>query len=103
MVVFWLGLGGILLAQFSMSLLTEALRPVEQPSEDDENRPERVLLRNAALMMSVGALAAAAVIAILLGQAGALSPVAMLFLGLSLLSRAGLCGSAAAPCGCRLW
>ena len=83
--VFWLGLGGVLLAQFSMSLLTEALRPVEQPSENDENRPERVLLRKAALMMSVGALAAAAVIAILLGQVGALSPVAMLFLGLSLL------------------
>ena len=84
-VVFWLGLGGILLAQFSMSLLAEALRPVEQPSENDENRAERVNLRNAALMVVIGALAAAAVIAILLNQEGALMPTAMLFLGLSLL------------------
>ena len=82
---FWLGLGGILLAQFSMSLLTEALRPVEQPSEDNENRPERVLLRNAALTTSIGALGAVAAIAIMLGQVGALTPVAMIFLGLSLL------------------
>jgi 1,4-dihydroxy-2-naphthoate octaprenyltransferase len=85
-VVFWLGLGGVLLAQFSMSLLAEALRPVEQPSENDENRPERVNLRNSALMMAIGALAAAAVIAILLSQEGALSPPAMLFLSLSLLA-----------------
>jgi len=83
--VFWLGLGGILLAQFSMNLLAEALRPVEQPSENDANRAERVNLRKAALMLSVGALAAVAVIAILLNQEGVLSPVAMLFLGLSLL------------------
>ena len=84
--VFWLGLGGVLLTQFSMSLLSEALRPVEQPSEDNENRPERVLLRNAALTISIAALGAAAVIAIMLGREGALSPVAMLFLGLSLLA-----------------
>ena len=84
-VSFWLGLGGILLAQFSMSLLAEALRPVEQPSENDENRAERVNLRKAALMVSIGILAVAAVIAILLTQDGALSPVAMLFLSLSLL------------------
>ncbi len=82
--VFWLGLGGILLAQFSMSLLAEALRPVEQPSEDNQNRPERVALRKSALMMSLGALGVAAVIAILLGQEG-ISPAIMLFLGLSLL------------------
>jgi len=85
-IVFWLGLGGIALAQLSMSLLAEALRPVEQPSENNENRPERVQLRNAALLVSVGALAAAGVIAFLLNQEGALSPVAMLFLGLSLLA-----------------
>ena len=81
---FWLGLGGILMAQFSMDLLAEALRPVDQPSENDEHRAERVVLRNAALMASVGALAAAAVVAILLGQEGALTPVVLLFLGLSL-------------------
>ena len=82
---FWLGLGGILLAQFSMSLLAEALRPVEQPSENDENRAERVNLRKAALMVAIGVLAVLAVIAILLSQAGVLTPVVMLFLGLSLL------------------
>jgi 1,4-dihydroxy-2-naphthoate octaprenyltransferase len=85
-VVFWLGLGGVLLAQFSMSLLAEALRPIEQPSENNEHRPERVLLRNSALFVSLGALAAAAVVTILLGQAGALSPVVQLFLGFSLLT-----------------
>jgi 1,4-dihydroxy-2-naphthoate octaprenyltransferase len=82
-VIFWLGLGGVLLAQFSMSLLAEALRSVEQPSENDENRPERVRLRNAALMVSIAALTAAALIAILLGKEN-ISPVAMIFLGLSL-------------------
>jgi 1,4-dihydroxy-2-naphthoate octaprenyltransferase len=69
-----------------MNLLAEALRPVEQPSENDENHAERVNLRNAALLTAIGALAATAVIAILLGQQGALSPAAMLFLGLSLLA-----------------
>ena len=83
--VFWLGLGGVLLAQFSMSLLAEALRPVEQPSGDNQNRPERVLLRNAALTTSIGVLGVAAAIAIVLGQVGALSPVALLFLGFSLM------------------
>lgn len=83
-VVFWLGLGGITLAQFSMGLLAEALRPVDQPSENDEHRAERVNLRNAALIVSISALAAVAVIAILLGQEGALSAVGVLFLGLSL-------------------
>jgi len=83
-VVFWLGLGGILLAQFSMDLLAEALRPLEQPSENNEHRAERVNLRKDALMASIGALAAAAVIAILLVQEG-ISPIVMVFLGLSLL------------------
>jgi 1,4-dihydroxy-2-naphthoate octaprenyltransferase len=68
-----------------MGLLAEALRPVDQPSENDEYRAERVLLRNSALMVSVGALAAAAVIAILLGQENVLTPVVQLFLGISLL------------------
>lgn len=81
---FWLGFGGILLAQFSMSLLAEALRPVDQPSDDNEHRPERVVLRNSALMVSIGSLAAIGVIAILLFQAGT-SSVVMLFMGLSLL------------------
>lgn len=84
-IVFWLGLGGIALAQLSMGLLAEALRPVEQPSENNEHLPERVLLRNSALLVSVGALGSTGVIAILLNQEGVLTPVSMLFLGLSLL------------------
>src|SRR3990172_10789401 len=85
-VVFWLGLGGVTLVQLSMGLLAEAHRPVQQPSENDEHRAERVNLRNAALSVSFGALAAVAIIAILLGQEGALSPVALLFMGLSLVA-----------------
>jgi 1,4-dihydroxy-2-naphthoate octaprenyltransferase len=82
--VFWLGLGGVALAQISMGLLAEAHRSVEQPSDNDEHRAERVNLRNTALNISFGALGALALIAILLSREGALSPVAMLFLGLSL-------------------
>ena len=85
-VVFLLGMVGIALAQFSMDLLAEAHRPVEQPSENDEHHEERVSLRNAALIASLGGLAALAVIAILLAREGALSPVALLFLGLSLIA-----------------
>jgi 1,4-dihydroxy-2-naphthoate octaprenyltransferase len=43
-----------------------------------------VYLRTTALNLSFGALAAAALITILIGQEGALSPVGLLFLGLSL-------------------
>ncbi len=86
LVVFWLGLGGISLAQLSMGLLAEAHRPVQQPSDNNEHRAERVNLRNEALIVSVSALAAIAVIAILLVLQGALSPVVMLFSGLSLVA-----------------
>lgn len=85
LVVFWLGMLGIALAQFCMGLLAEAHRPVEQPSDNDEHRAERVNLRTAALNVSLGALAVLALIAILLGQEGSFSPVSMLFLGLSLI------------------
>jgi 1,4-dihydroxy-2-naphthoate octaprenyltransferase len=85
LVVFWLGLGGISLAQLSMGLLAEAHRPVQQPSDNNEHRAERVNLRNEALIVSVSALAAIALIAILLVLEGAFSPVVMLFLGLSLI------------------
>ena len=78
-IVFWFGLGYILLMQFSMSLLAEAHRPVEQPSEIEEDRAERVNLRKAALMVSTGALTAAAIIILLLAQLGTLSPSAVFF------------------------
>jgi 1,4-dihydroxy-2-naphthoate octaprenyltransferase len=84
LVLFWLGLGGIVLVQFSIGLLGEALRPVDQPSENDEDRAQRVNLRNAALLVSIGALATVTFIAILLGREGAFTPIVQLFLGLSL-------------------
>lgn len=82
---FWMGLLGVVLIQFSMNLLAEALRSVEQPSENNENRAERVNLRKAAFYISVGALASAGLIALLLSQAGSLSAIGLIFLGLSLL------------------
>jgi 1,4-dihydroxy-2-naphthoate octaprenyltransferase len=72
--------------QYSMSLMAEALRPVEQPSDKNENRKERVNLRKAALIASLGGLAAATIIAILLVQFGKLLPIVIVFLGLSLLA-----------------
>lgn len=85
-VIFWLGLLGVSMTQFSMSLLAEANRPVDQPSDNNENRAERVNLRNAALILSVTALAVVAVIALFLTQERALTPVVILFLGLSLIA-----------------
>lgn len=85
-VIFWLGLLGVSMTQFSMSLLAEANRPVDQPSDNNENRAERVNLRKAALILSVTALAVVAVIALFLTQEGALTPVVILFLGLSLIA-----------------
>lgn len=82
---FWLGLGGALLLQLSMALLTEVFRPFNDPILPDETRTQRLALRNAALLISVSALAAVAVIALLLGRAGSLSPSAALFMGISLL------------------
>lgn len=85
-VIFWLGLLGVSMTQFSMSLLAEANRPVDQPSDNNENRAERVNLRKAALILSVTALAVVAVIALFLTQERALTPVVILFLGLSLIA-----------------
>lgn len=82
--VFWLGLGGVVLVQFSMGLLAEALRPVDQPSDDDSHRAQRVNLRKSALMISVGTLATAGLVAILLEYANVITPTVMLFLGFSL-------------------
>jgi 1,4-dihydroxy-2-naphthoate octaprenyltransferase len=81
---FWLGLAGVLIAQFSMSLMAEGFRPVSEPSYNEENKSERVVLRRMALLVSIGALAVTALIFILIGRENVLSPTAILFIGFSL-------------------
>ena len=82
---FWLGLIGVLLAQVSMSLLAEVFRLDVEPLAEDETRKERQTVRNNALYLSIGSLAAVALIAYLLNQVSPLSPQTYLFLLLSLL------------------
>ena len=82
---FWLGLLGVLLAQTSMNLLAEVFRLDAEPLQEEETRKERQSLRNNALYVSVGSLAAVALIAYLLNQISPLSPQTFLFLLVSLL------------------
>lgn len=82
--IYWLGLIGVILSQLGMNLLGESFRPVTEPLPEDLTRSERENLRNILTLSSIGALAGAALITYLLQQEGALSPTAMLFLGLSL-------------------
>lgn len=83
---FWLGLGGALLVQMSMSLLAEVFRAPNDPIVPDESREQRRTLRDAALYLSIGALAAAALIAFILFKENRLSAAVLLCLGLSLLA-----------------
>ena len=82
--VFWLGLVGVLLAQASMSLLVEVFRPAIEPIVQGETPAERKGIYDAALYVSVAALAAAAFIAVVLFKDGNVSPPALVFLGISL-------------------
>jgi 1,4-dihydroxy-2-naphthoate octaprenyltransferase len=82
---FWLGLLGVILAQTSMDLLAEVFRLDVEPLQEDETRRERQSLRNNALYVSIGSLAALALIAYLLNQVSPLSPQTFLFLFASLL------------------
>lgn len=84
--VFWLGLVGVLLAQASMSLLVEVFRPANEPIMPGETASERKAVYDAALYVSVGSLAAASFVAVLLFQDGHLTPAAMLFLAFSLVT-----------------
>ncbi|MCL4531145.1 MAG: prenyltransferase [Chloroflexi bacterium] len=84
--VFWLGLIGACLAQLSMSLLAEVFRPANESIVQGESIAERKSIRDAALNVSIGALAADAVIAFLLYRDNHLPPPALFFLGLSLLT-----------------
>lgn len=82
---FWLGLLGALLAQTSMNLLAEVFRLDVEPLQEEETRKERQSLRNNALYVSIGSLAAIALIAYLLNQLSPLSAQTFLFLLVSLL------------------
>lgn len=82
---FWLGLGGSVLAQLSMSILAEVFRAPNDPLPADQDPAERRTLRDVALYLSIGALAAEALIAFILFREGRLSASTILFLGLSLL------------------
>lgn len=82
---FWLGLLAVVLAQTSMSLLSEVFRLDAEPLAENETRRQRSALRNNALYVSIAALTVDAVIAFLLFTNGHLSMVSFAFLSLSLL------------------
>ncbi len=81
---FWLGLFGVMLTQISMSLLSEVFRLDAEPLTENETRPERIIVRNNALYVSVAAIAVDAVLAFLLYRNLTLSPASFTFLVLSL-------------------
>lgn len=82
---FWLGLLAVILAQVSMSLLSEVFRLDAEPLAENETRRQRSTLRNNALYISIAALTVDAVIAFLLFTSRHLSMVSLSFLLLSLL------------------
>lgn len=82
---FWLGLAGIVLAQLSMNLLVEVYRPENEPIIPDESMANRKAIHDSLLYVSIGSLAALAVIAFILFRDGHLTTPAWLILALSLL------------------
>ena len=81
---FWFGLLGVLFAQLSMNLLVEVFRPINEPIVSGETPADRRVTREAALYVSITALASLAVIAFLLYKDRLLSAPAFLFIGISL-------------------
>jgi 1,4-dihydroxy-2-naphthoate octaprenyltransferase len=81
---FWFGLLAVILAQASMSLLSEVFRLDVEPLAENETRRQRSMLRNNALYVSIAALTVDAVIAFLLLNSGHLAAAAFSFLLLSL-------------------
>jgi 1,4-dihydroxy-2-naphthoate octaprenyltransferase len=63
---FSLGLGGVLLAQLSMSLLAEVFRPHNEPLVEGETPQQKETLRNNMLYVAIAAIASAAFIIYLL-------------------------------------
>jgi 1,4-dihydroxy-2-naphthoate octaprenyltransferase len=81
---FWLGLAGVVLAQISMSLLSEVFRLDAEPLTENETRLDRSIVRNNALYVSIAAITVNGVIAFLLYRSLTLSPASFTFLLLSL-------------------
>jgi 1,4-dihydroxy-2-naphthoate octaprenyltransferase len=81
---FWLGLAGVILAQMTMSLLSEVFRLDAEPLTENETRRGRLVIRNNALYVSVAAVTVDAVLAFLLYRNLHLSPASLSFLLLSL-------------------
>ena len=82
---FWLGLAGVLLAQMSMSLLSEVFRLDVEPLAENETRRARSVVRNNALYISVAAITVLAMIVFLLFRNHRLSTATISFLFLSLI------------------
>jgi len=82
---FWLGLAAALLAQASMNLLAEVFRPANEPIVEGQSLKDRLLVRNNALYISIAALTAIVMIALVLYNNQHLSNSAFSFLLLSLL------------------
>ncbi|MCA1900023.1 MAG: hypothetical protein LDL50_04865 [Chloroflexi bacterium] len=77
---FTLGLGGVLLAQLSMSLLAEVFRPYNEPLVEGETPRQKETLRNNMLYISIAALSSSAFIVYLLYLNRALTLPSFIFL-----------------------
>lgn len=82
---FWLGLLGVLLAQWTMSLLPEIFRLDTEPLAEGESRRGRQLLRNNLLYASIASLAALALIFYVLFATRQIPLASLLFPALSLI------------------
>ena len=82
---FWLGLGGVLLAQITMSLLAEVFRSDAGAAADEVEARRQRTTREAALYVSIAALAACALIAFVLYRDGTLSAATLICLAASVL------------------
>ena len=81
---FWLGMIGVVLAQLTMSILPEIFRLDLEPLSENETRPQRQILRNNLLYISLASLTSLALIFYALFATGQLPLSAVFFLGLSL-------------------
>jgi 1,4-dihydroxy-2-naphthoate octaprenyltransferase len=81
---FWLGMIGVVLAQLTMSILPEIFRLDLEPLSENETRPQRQILRNNLLYISLASLTSLALIFYALFATGQLPLSSVFFLGLSL-------------------
>jgi len=81
---FWLGMIGVVLAQLTMSVLPEIFRLDLEPLSENETRPQRQILRNNLLYISLASFTSLGLIFYALFATGRLPPSSVFFLGLSL-------------------